>query len=403
LARPRRDGTLPRQPIKKKFTDTFIDSLKPDARLMIAYDTHLRGLAVTVQPKSGAKTYKAIYYVAGFPRWFHIGNADTIGLADARKLAAKVLLQAAEGNDPVALRKAERSRGTFEELAVAYRDQYAKKKNKSWQQPDKLVRRYLIPKWGKLQATAVSRADAKAMMAGITAPVLANQVMAAASATFAWGIKEEIVTLNPCTLIEKNETKSRERVLADSEIPVFWKAFDDAGLLASTALKLILLTGQRPGEVRAMHRSHIVDGWWQLPGAPDLSIGWPGTKNSMSHRVWLSEPVQELLAEIDGDGLIFHRPRLDEAMRRIIASLKCERATPHDLRRTNGTTITSLGFGRDAMNRIQNHKEGGIASVYDRHQYAQENQRVMEAVATRIMSLVEGPADNVVGLKFGRT
>ena len=52
----------------------------------------------------------------------------------------------------------------------------------------------------------------------------------------------------------------------------------------------------------------------------------------------------------------------------------------------HGTAITALGFGRDAMNRIQNHKEGGIASVYDRHQYADENKRVMEAVATKIIS-----------------
>jgi integrase len=59
-----------------------------------------------------------------------------------------------------------------------------------------------------------------------------------------------------------------------------------------------------------------------------------------------------------------------------------EKATPHDLRRTHGTTVTGLGFGRDAMNRIQNHREGGIASVYDRHQYAEENKKVMEAVAT---------------------
>jgi hypothetical protein len=27
-----------------------------------------------------------------------------------------------------------------------------------------------------------------------------------------------------------------------------------------------------------------------------------------------------------------------------------------------------LGFGRDAMNRVQNHREGGIADVYDRHE-----------------------------------
>jgi integrase len=79
-----------------------------------------------------------------------------------------------------------------------------------------------------------------------------------------------------------------------------------------------------------------------------------------------------------------------------------ERATPHDLRRTHGSTITALGFGRDAMNRVQNHKEGGIASVYDRHQYAEENKRVMEATAARIMMLVNGAVSNVVAASFGR-
>ena len=78
---------------------------------------------------------------------------------------------------------------------------------------------------------------------------------------------------------------------------------------------------------------------------------------------------------------------LDKAMRGIIAPLGIERATPHDLRRTHGSTITALGFGRDAMNRIQNHKEGGIASVYDRHEYADENKRVMETVAARLLAL----------------
>lgn len=400
MARPRRDGTPPRQPIKKKFTSVFIDSLKPDTRLLIAYDAHQRGLAVTVQPVSGKKTWKAIYYVNGFPRWYHIGAADSIGLADARKMAATIMLRAATGEDPVALRKAERNRGTFEELATQYREQYAKKKNKSWRQADKLVRRYLLPKWGQLQAAAISRTDVKAMMASITAPVLANQVKAAASAIFAWGIKEEIVTTNPCQLVEKNETKSRERVLSDSEVPIFWKAFDSAGLLASTALKLVLLTGQRPGEVRHMWREHIKDGWWELPGEAIPALDWPGTKNGQSHRVWLAEPVQELLADVDGEGSVFNRPRLDDAMRKICAALKLERATPHDLRRTNGTAIARLGFGRDAMNRIQNHKEGGIASVYDRHQYADENKRVMEAVASHIMALIDGRrAANVV--RFG--
>jgi hypothetical protein len=39
-----------------------------------------------------------------------------------------------DGKDPAADRKAERTSGTFGELAILYRD-HAKKKNKSWAQP----------------------------------------------------------------------------------------------------------------------------------------------------------------------------------------------------------------------------------------------------------------------------
>jgi hypothetical protein len=47
------------------------------------------------------------------------------------------------------------------------------------------------------------------------------------------------------------------------------------------------------------------------------------------------------------------------------------------------------------MNR--NHKEGGIASVYDRHQYAEETKHIMEAIAVRLMALVEGrTGDHVI-------
>jgi hypothetical protein len=60
--------------------------------------------------------------------------------------------------------------------------------------------------------------------------------------------------------------------------------------------------------------------------------------------------------------------------------------------------VTGLGFGRDALNRITNHREGGISSVYDRHGYADENKRVMESVAAKIMALVEGRAGNVIAL-----
>jgi integrase len=248
------------------------------------------------------------------------------------------------------------------------------------------------------------------MIRKIDAPIVANQTLASVSAIFSWAVKQEIVKSNPCRGVERNETRARERVLSDSEIPKFWATFDDAGLLISSTLKMMLLTGQRPGEVANMRREHIVDGWWTMPGEPVPDLGWPGTKNKQNHRVWIPAAAQKLIAELsdDEDGFVFANARgnavygLSEAMRTICSKIGADRATPHDLRRTHGTTITGLGFGRDAMNRIQNHKEGGIASVYDRHEYADENKRVMEATAARIMTLVEGGSANVIAGRFSR-
>jgi integrase len=136
-----------------------------------------------------------------------------------------------------------------------------------------------------------------------------------------------------------------------------------------------------------------------MPG--EAANGWPGTKNGQAHRIWIPKPAQALIGIDSGNGIgfVFAGERggavnhLDGAMREVCAKLGIERATPHDLRRSHGSTITALGFGRDAMNRIQNHREGGIADVYDRHRYERETRQVMEAVANKIMALVEGRSD----------
>jgi integrase len=397
-----------RSPRKRRLTELAVRKARPEAAAYLVWDALQHGLALRVQP-TGAKAWVVIYSRQGRPRWLHLGNGNNIGLADARTLAAKAMLAVAEGKDPAAEKKAERGSGTFADLATKYVEQWAKKHNKSWRQAETLISRYVLPRWGKLQAPTVTRDDVKMLMARIEAPVLANQVLAAVSAIFTWAVREDILPGNPCKLVARNPVKSRERVLSDSEIPKFWSAFDDAGLIAGTALKMILLTGQRPGEVAHMRREHIKDGWWELPGAPVPSLGWPGTKNAQAHRVWLPVPARALMAQFAGEyaGLVLAGPRggpvagLDGAMRAICAKLGAERATPHDLRRTFSTTVTSLGFGRDALNRVTNHREGGIASVYDRHGYAEENKRVMEAVAARIMAVVEGRAEAGNVVHFG--
>ena len=199
-----------------------------------------------------------------------------------RQLAGRVMVAVAEGKDPAAERRADRAAGTFEELATRYVEEHARKANRSWRQADALVRRHLLPRWAKLRAADIRKADVKAAFSTIAAPITANQTLAAASAIFSWAIREEVgqVVVNPCLLVRRNAVTSRDRILSDDELPKFWSAFDDAGLVCGSALKMILLTGQRPGEVANMRRDHITDdGWWTMPGKPVEALGWPGTKN----------------------------------------------------------------------------------------------------------------------------
>ncbi|MGB9392937.1 MAG: integrase family protein [Xanthobacteraceae bacterium] len=395
---------------KRRITELTVRKARPRDKAYTIWDTEQRRLALRVQP-SGSKSWVVVYSRHGRPRWLTIGSADVIGLADARVKAAEAMLAVTrDGRDPAAEKKAERGAGTFADLAATYVEQHAKKHNKSWKQADALVRRFALPRWGKLQTSSVTRGDVKQMMARIEAPILANQTLAAVSAIFSWGMKEEIVAANPCKLVERNATRSRERVLSESELPLFWKAFADLDPVRGAALKMILLTGQRPGEVANMRREHIKNGWWEMPGEPVPDI-WPGTKNSQSHRVWIPQAAQELLADNSPSpaGFVFAGPRggpigrLDDAMRAAISKkLGIERATPHDLRRTHGSTITALGFGRDAMNRIQNHREGGIADVYDRHRYEAETKHIMESVASKILALAERQAKSNIIHMGGR-
>jgi integrase len=406
--------TRPKHPaLKRRLTELTVSKAKPRDSAYQVWDTRQHNLCLRIQP-GGAKSWVVVYSRHGRSRWLTLGNAHAIGLSDARMLAAKAMLAVAEGKDPAAEKKAERGAGTFADLAAKYVEQYAKLNNKSWKASDTLIQRYVVPRFGKLAAAAITRGDIKAMMGRMAAtPITANGVKAAISAIFNWGIAEEIVIANPCKLVPNYPTKTRERVLSDSELPQFWKAFGELDQTRGAALKAILLLGQRPGEVAHMRYEHIKDNWWEMPGAPIATIGWPGLKNKHSHRIWLPKPVQELLAanRNGGTGFVFASPRggpvakLDDGMREICKTLDAERATPHDLRRTHGSTVTRLGHGRDAMNRVQNHREGGVTDTYDRYTYETENKRVMESVASQIMALAEGrDADNKVARpSFKRT
>jgi Arm DNA-binding domain len=127
MARPRHDNTPSTTPNKQRLSHFAVKNLKPRDRPYTVWDITQRGLAIVVQP-SGHAAWKTIYSLHGRPRWLHLADATAIGLADARKLANGIMYQVAQGKDPAAERRAERSTGTFEELVASY-TKYIQKKN----------------------------------------------------------------------------------------------------------------------------------------------------------------------------------------------------------------------------------------------------------------------------------
>jgi integrase len=84
------------------------------------------------------------------------------------------------------------------------------------------------------------------------------------------------------TGIKKTKTKSRERVLSNREIGLLWDYTDPttSRLEPATrlALRLVLVTGQRAGEVCQMQEKQLSGNWWKMTD----------TKNGKTHDVYLT-------------------------------------------------------------------------------------------------------------------
>jgi integrase len=403
-----------------RFTDKSIAALRPRAERYEVWEGG--GFGIRVSPR-GAKAWIWVYHFAGRPRRMTLGTYPALGLADARiKLAdARKLLE--RGIDPgdreVQSRKAERAAETLAELAEAYLDNWARPRKRSAAEDERILRNDVIPAWGRRKANDIARKDVIALLDRIIdrgSPIAANRTLAVVRRMFGWALSRDIIPANPCAAVKApgKETR-RDRVLSANEIAALWRSLDDPLTPISQpirlALKLQLATAQRKGEVIDAEWSEfdIAEGIWTIPGER--------AKNGMPHRVPLSPLALAVLDEIrvmaPGSAepkWLFPSPRrqgpitgpaVDHAMRDNRQTLATGDATPHDLRRTAASHMTSIGISRLVVSKILNHAEPGITAVYDRHSYDREKRAALDAWGARLEQIVSGarPASNVTPLR----
>jgi integrase len=229
---------------------------------------------------------------------------------------------------------------------------------------------------------------------------------------------------NPVIGTEKNDEKSRDRVLEPAELRLIWNALDDPQHAA--CIKLLALTGQRLKEIGDLCWSEIHGTEIILPGER--------TKNGRDHVVPLSEAAAAIVAQQPKTArdLIFGRRgfanwsnckiRLDQRIAEANGGKPIPHWTPHDLRRTFATyaggglpehqlkklpmrdrdAASGLGIQPHVVEAILNHvsgTRGGVAGVYNRSTYAREKKAALDLWADRLLTIVEGRASNVTPLR----
>ena len=219
-------------------------------------------------------------------------------------------------------------------------------------------------------------------------PILCNRMKSCYSSMFKWATEEELVTQNPIHSMPSGVEKPRTRRLSDEELLAFEIVLKRGEFKSTTkdALRLILLTGLRSGEVLRLTPSMVTTDGLLLPGSL--------TKNNQEHLVPLSQTASQLLqANCAGKGSDYRIFPTSAWGLRQVCIRACKRAkttkcTPHDLRRTFATMCGSLGYDADLIGKLLNHTAVGVTRRhYALYQYYEERVKAVDAVAGRLASL----------------
>jgi integrase len=433
----------------RQLTAAAVMRLKPGKERRQILDGGVPGLYLQIQPSGHKSWIMRFRRPDGAQAKLTLGRADVsssreppgdpkigglLTLAAARQLAAEVNRQRAQGHDVVANSKRVKferhtaDANTFARAAVDFVEQHAKRETRGWRETTRvlglhadgaIIPKGLVDRWHDRAVAEISADEVHALIEEVRhrgVPGLerrangptgsrARTTFAILSKMFAWLVQQRRLGASPCVGVHRPQPpRPRDRVLSASEIKSFWLAASGERGEFAAVLKLLLLLGQRLGEVRGMRRAEFSDDGavWTIPGER--------TKNRRTHVVPLPALARQIIADAGGNGdFVFSttggrapvsigskiKKRLDTSMK---ASAPWRE---HDLRRTCATGMAEQGVAPHIVEAVLNHVSGhraGVAGIYNRAQYTAEKKAALELWAKHVDRLVNGRMAKVAGL-----
>ncbi|MGR3512748.1 MAG: tyrosine-type recombinase/integrase [Paracoccaceae bacterium] len=408
----------------RALTTKTIENLKPNPeKRQEVPDPALSGLYLVVQ-QTGVKSWALRYRYAGKPRKLTLGRWPVMGLQDARLAASEALEAVEHGRDPGQEKKAEKAarRATGDRDSIeALIDLYAKRHLstlKSGATAKRELERHAVEAWQGREVHSITRRDVIDLLDSIVdsgRATTANRLRAYLGTFFNWCLERDVIQASPMVGVKAPAKEvSRDRVLSDDEIRWFWMACERAGQPWGPLGQLLLLTGQRLGEVAGMTEG-------ELGNLPSWELPADRTKNGRAHSVPLSDAARDVLAcverikgpfgyihtttgETPVSGFSSARNSIAKHMEDVAKEERGEDVEIahwgfHDLRRTLATGMQRLGIPVRVTEAVLNHVSGtggGIVAVYQRYDFADEKRTALDAWARFVASIVEGEAGNVV-------
>jgi len=412
-----------------KLTQLAIDKLKPPETGRIElHDKVLPGFGLRLGPGGGV--WFILYRHDGKQRRFTIGPlAEIDKLEEARARARKLFDDLGRGIDPAAARDVPPPAPAPEPLTVRglveeFITRYAKPKNRSWKTTERNLQLHVVPTWGERRADGITRADGLKLFDELRTKMGpgSNRVLAAAKKCFAWAAENDLIPVNPLTsLRQRRELETvRERVLSDAEMRMVWRAADAVGGVTSGYIKLLVLLGQRRGEIAGLRWADIDADYKLLQrggstvDCPLIRLPGSRTKNKRGHTIPLPAHVCELLDAIPraedasyifttrGDAAISGFSKLKSALDAKIAELARKDAEEtgakpmalaawnlHDLRRTAASGMDRLGVPESVISDLLNHSAKGITrGVYIQRDRIEEKLAALTAWADHVAKTV---------------
>jgi integrase len=408
----------------QKLTDGLIKSLKLESgrKDRLLFDTACPGLGVRLTVR-GTRTFLVQWTDRATGRKVRepLGVWGNLTVEQARPAARAVLGAVAKGGDPRAERQrqseeAERRRAeaalSFDTLVTEWAELHLAHRRPRYAAEAPRALRYSLKGLMKRPAARITRAEAvnaldALVKTGRTA--MASRTLAYARACYRWAEKRGKVPSNPFHgLPIPTASKARDRVLSDAELAEVWAATERLGYPWGPFFKFAILTLQRREEVAGMRWSEISTdlSTWAIPASR--------MKNGKPHDVHLAEPARAVLRSIPrmegcdfafsttGETAVsgFSKAKivLDGAISDARARLTAKAAVMspwrlHDLRRTGVSTLARLGFDSIVADKLLAHQPAklqGVAAVYQRHDFAEERARALDAWARHVLGMSAG-------------